>query len=197
MASRDTQDVLIIEQPSTAGHLRDTQDALIFETPAAALASGHLRDTQDCLIFEFPAPYGTATLSFMFVYAAGNTVVGFTPQFPPVGKQAFGEWGMQAVRHDSVTVDGIKSSVLDRLDHVTTLNFPFVTLSDMASWKQMETNILTGEQFLYCPLPDYPGAPGTLNQFSLVQILSMDWTPKFASPGIFSLGMQLRLIGDM
>lgn len=51
---RDTQDVLILEQPANVGSLRDTQDVLIFETPTQGF--GHLRATQDTLIFELPAP---------------------------------------------------------------------------------------------------------------------------------------------
>ena len=34
MAIRDTQDVLIVEQPNPSANLRDTQDVLILEIPA-------------------------------------------------------------------------------------------------------------------------------------------------------------------
>lgn len=211
MAIRDTQDALIVEQPFTSGHLRDTQDVLILEVPATAFASGHLRDTQDVLLVEWenstahlrvtqdPMLYEYPFIDAMFVYQApgASVLTRFTPAYPPIRKQPLHLWGMGAVRHDSLTVDGIRQSVLDHIDTVTTLIFDWVALSDMAAWKAFEQYALGGGHFGYCPLPDYPGAIGDPTGFSDVKLLSMDWIPKFKCPHLFSLEMKLKLVADL
>jgi hypothetical protein len=81
---------------------------------------------------------------------------------------------------------------------VTTLTFPFVPLSDMAAWKAFQEYALTGGQFAYRPMPDYPViTAGDNTGFSTFQLISMNWTPKFESVGIFSLELKLRLVRDM
>ena len=97
---------------------------------------------------------------------------------------------------------------------MTTLTFPFVALSDMAAWKAFESYALTGGVFTFLPILDYPNDypvsstivadqmfqyPGTVSGetgCSLCQLVSMDWTTKYESPGIFSLVMKLRLVAD-
>ena len=193
MAIRDTQDVLIVEQPFTSGAIRDTQDVLILEVPTTAFGSpGHLRVTQDAMLFEYPS----VTAMFVYQAAGASVTTKFTPQFPPVKKQPFTLWGLEATRHDSLTSAGAKRSALERLDNVTTLTFPFVTLADMASWKALETYALTGAIFAYCPSFD-PWMQLDETAFSAVQLLSMDWKPKFESFGIFSLEMKIKIFRDM
>ena len=138
---------------------------------------------------------------------------GFTPLYPPIKKQPFGLWGLEAKRADSITADGVKQSVLERIDSVTTLYFPFVALSDMPQWQAFESYALTGGVFTYLPLDDYPNEvigsaiedqmfqwPGTVageTGCSICQLAeTMDWKPKFSSPGIFSLTMKLRDVSD-
>lgn len=193
MASRDTQDVLIIEQPFTSGALRDSQDVLIIEVPTTAFGpAGHLRDTQDPMLFEYPF----VTAMFVYQAAGASVTTKFTPQFPPVKKQPYTLWGLEATRHDSLTTDGAKKSVFERVDNVTTLTFPFVTLADMAAWKALETYALTGAPFAYCPSFD-PWMKLDETGFSAVQLLSMDWKPHFESFGIFSLEMKIKIVRDM
>ncbi len=178
-----------------------------------------------------PAPAGTTQLLFgvndypladntgAWVFQNGGYIytstpvapTAFTPTFPPIKKQPFTLWGMEAKRADSITVNGIKRSVLDRIDTVTTLTFPFVPKSDLVAWKDFEQYALTGGFFTYRPILDYPNAslvepmfeyPGTdsgdnMGGYSVVKMVSMDWTPKFQSQGIFSLDMKLRLVGDI
>jgi hypothetical protein len=174
--------------------LRDTQDVLIFEIPATSFGpSGNLHDTQDCIVLEFPF------INYMFVYQASvGNLVGFTPVYPPRGKQPLYQWGLEVKRADSVTVDGIKRSVCDTINQITTLTFPFVSLSDMAAWKAFEQFALTGGTFAYRPMPDYPVVtPGDNTGFSTFTLVNMDWTPVFQSPQIFSLAMKLKLVADL
>ncbi len=193
MSIRDTQDALIIEQPNSAAKIRDSQDVLIVELPQGNFgAAGHLRDSQDALIYEYPF------VNAMFVYQApgANALTGFTPTWPPVKKQPLYQWGLAAVRHDSVTVDGVKRSMLDRLDGVTTLSFPQVALSDMAAWKAFEQYALSGATFAYCPGFD-PWATTDNTGFSTFRLINMDWTPHFQFFQTFSLEMKLLLVKDM
>jgi hypothetical protein len=171
--------------------IRDTQDVLIFETPVPQV--GNIRDSQDVLVYEYPF------INYMFQYQpAVGTLVGFTPVYPPRGKQPLYLWGLEAKRSDSITVDGIKRSVCDTINNVTILTFPFVSLSDMAAWKAFEQFALTGGTFAYRPMPDYPAiTPGDNTGFSTFTLVNMDWTPKFESPQIFSLAMKLKLVADL
>jgi hypothetical protein len=151
------------------------------------------------------------TIQTAFPPRSGGTGNIFTPAYPPCQKQPFGCWGMEAKRVDSVTVGGIKRSVLERIDTVTTLQFPYVALSDMAAWKAFQQYALGGGEFTYRAVPGYAVAPSSEPMFqfpgadngddvpgySVVQALSMDWTPKFKSPGIFSLEMKLKLVEDV
>lgn len=193
MAIRDTQDVLITEQHWTSGTLRVTQDVLLIEWQNT---NAHLRVTQDVMIYEYPF------VNAMFVYQVpGSTSLTlFTPIYAPVRKQPFELWGFEAARRDSITVDGVKRSALDRLDQVTTLNFDAVALSDMAAWKAFEQYALSGAQFAYKPLPDNPTIPANVGDntaFSVCQLLSMDWIPRFESFQVFSLQMKLLLVRDL
>jgi len=197
MAIRDTQDELIFEVPGgglAPGGLRDTQDSLIFEAPAGVLQPGNLRDSQDCLVYEYPF------INDMFVYqVAGSTVLtGFTPVFPPVKRQPLALWGMEAVRHDSITSEGMKRSVLERIDGVTTLTFPYVAGSDMAAWKAFEAFATGGGTFAYRPNKNaYARDAWDNTGFSTFKLIDMDWKPHFEAPQAFSLEMKLRLVKDM
>lgn len=195
--------------------------------PTGGVGSGY-GDVQYMQTFapgSYPTAFGTEIYGPWAMVAIGllpgpsplpiipAATTGFTPLYPPTKKQPFGCWGLDAKRADSITADGIKESVLDRLDSVTTLHFPFVALSDMPAWKAFEEYALTGGVFTYLALPDYPpGAdsgnpledsmfqyPGTVSGetgCSLCQLVSMEWTPKFESFQTFSLEMKLRLVRD-
>jgi len=133
---------------------------------------------------------------------------GFTPTYPPVKKQPQGLWGLEAKRADSIAASGVKQTVFERIDEVTTLKFPFVPSGDLASWKEFETYALSGAPFAYRAIPDYPNAaaPGPMFQYpgdeamppgySVAQMVSMDWTPHFESVGNFSLDLKIRLVED-
>lgn len=209
MAIRDTQDVLITEQQWTSGTLRVTQDALFVEFQST---NGNLRVTQDALLIEFKTAnaklrvtqdamiYEYPFINAMFVYQApGSSVLtGFTPVFPPVKRQPLALWGLEAVRHDSLTTDGIKRSVLERIDNVTTLTFPYVAESDMAAWKAFEEYAVGGGTFAYRPnANDWATNPWDNTGFSTFKLIDMDWKPKFEAPLAFSLEMKLKLVKDM
>src|ERR1039458_1054083 len=213
MAIRDTQDALVVEQPNPSAKVLDTQDVLILEGPAGALGpTGHLRDTQDALLVEWEGStahlrvtqdsmlYEYPFVNAMFVYQApgASVLTGFTPVFPPVKRQPLYMWGLEAVRHDSLTTDGIKLSVLERLDNVTTLNFEYVAESDMAAWKAFEEFAVGGGTFAYRPNANaWAGNPGDNTGFSTFKLIDVDWKPHFEAPLAFSAKMKLKLVKDM
>jgi hypothetical protein len=134
---------------------------------------------------------GGGGAEYMFVYYPdGVTFVGFTPVFPPIKKQPLGLWGLQAKRADSITADGQKQSVFERVDSVTVALFPAVALSDMAQWKALESFALAGGTFFYRPNIGWLDDTG----FMTCTLDSLDWTPKFESFKAFSLDMKIRQV---
>ncbi len=129
---------------------------------------------------------------YMFVYFPSGTEVDFTPVFSPVAKQPEYQWGLEAKRVDSITASGLKQSVCERIDQVTTVKFPYVALSDMAAWKAFESYALGGGTFFYRPNIGWSDDTGYLT----CAMVSMDWTPKFKSFQAFSLDMKLRLVAE-
>ncbi len=119
------------------------------------------------------------------MYNSGLGDFTFTPTYPAIGRQP--NDGLAATRHDSITSSGIKQSVLERIDDVMTLSFPFVPLSDMTAWKTMMTWLLAGNVFAYFPNSAVPTiwADYTLDD--------MDWTPKWTSFQNFSFELHCRL----
>jgi IPT/TIG domain/Viral BACON domain len=129
---------------------------------------------------------------YMFVYFPSSTEVDFTPIFSPVAKQPEYQWGLEAKRADSITASGLKTSVCERIDQVTTVKFPYVALSDMPAWKAFESYALGGGTFFYRPNIGWSDDTG----FLTCAMISMDWTPKFKSFQAFSLDMKLRLVAE-
>lgn len=121
----------------------------------------------------------------LFRYNAGAGDVNFTPVYPPRGKQPLD--GLLATRHDSITSSGIKQAVLERIDDVTTLVFPFVPQSDLAAWKAFMLFALAGGVFAYRP---NAADPTIWNEFTTDQL---DWTPKWVAPQMFSHELKCRL----
>jgi Viral BACON domain len=103
----------------------------------------------------------TVTVTLTISGTGGSaSSTGFTPEWPPIKKQPIGLWGLEAKRADSITVDGLKQSMLDHIDTVTTLTFPFVPVTDLPAWRDFELYALSGAFFVYAPIPDYPSYPG-------------------------------------
>jgi hypothetical protein len=122
----------------------------------------------------------------MLLYDPGSGVIEFTPVYPAIGKQQLGG-GLAATRHDSVASAGNKQSVLERVDTLTTLSFPFCAASDISAWKAFLDYAIGGGVSAFRP----NAADDTVwYEYSLD---SMDWVLKFVAPGIFSLEFQCRL----
>jgi hypothetical protein len=95
--------------------------------------------------------YGTVP---QFTYSSGTT---FVPTYAPRKKQPIATLGQEAIRHDSITTSGLQQSVLERVDRVFDLDFPFVPESDLASWDAFISWAIAGNQFQYAPDATAPG----------------------------------------
>lgn len=121
----------------------------------------------------------------MFIYNLGSGDIEWVPSTPAIGKQPLD--CLAATRHDSITSSGIKQSVLERIDDVMTLSFPFVPVGDLANWKAFMAWALAGNVFAYRP-------NSTINTvWGEYTLDSLDWTPKFVCFGYFSFELQCRL----
>jgi len=127
------------------------------------------------------APY----IQCCFIYNTGPGDIEFIPTYPPIGKQP--NDCLAATRHDSITSSGIKQAVLERIDDVMTLTFPYVPQSDLAAWKTMMAWLLAGNVFAYRP----NAADNTVwGEYTLD---SVNWTPKWVAPQTFSFELQCRM----
>jgi hypothetical protein len=122
----------------------------------------------------------------MFIYNPGSGIVEFVPTYPAISRAALGGGGA-ATRHDSLTSTGIKKSVLERIDTLNTLTFPFAPAGDMANWQAFMNYALAGGVFAYRPnaLDNTVWYEYTLD--------SMDWVPKLTSWQNHSFDIQCRL----
>lgn len=122
----------------------------------------------------------------MLIYNPGSGIVDFTPTYPATKRQP-GAGGLTATRHDSITSSGIKQSVLERIDTLTTLSFPYCPASEMSSWEAFMSFALGGGVFAFRPdaTDDTVWYEYTLE--------SMDWSPKWTSYNNFSIDLQVRL----
>jgi hypothetical protein len=122
----------------------------------------------------------------MLIYNAGAGIVDFTPTYPAVKRQP-GAGGVEATRHDSFTSSGIKQSVLERIDTVTTLTFVACPATEMDSWQAFFTWALSGGVFAF-----RPDATDHLTWYEYT-LDSMDFVPKWTSFNNFSVELKVRL----
>lgn len=121
----------------------------------------------------------------MFIYDPGGGDVEFTPTWPAIGKQPLD--GLSAVAHPSISSSGLKQTVLERIDDLMTLPFPYVPLNDLAQWRAFMLWALAGNVFAYRP----NAADDTV--WSEYTLESDGWSPKFVCVGTFSFELKCRL----
>src|SRR6266567_5350233 len=102
----------------------------------------------------------------------GNTL-DFT--YPNVGKPESPDTGagddQEATRHDTVTCDGTKQSIIERIDVFKTLQMDDVPELDLPAWRAFTTYALQGFPFDYYP-------DSSLGTFSTWTLEDDKWLPK-------------------
>lgn len=122
-----------------------------------------------------------------FVYDPGTGPVTFTPTYPAVQKPGADE--LDAIRHDSDTISGIRQSIFERIDVYRTLQFDSVPQSDEANWTAFMTYALTGGSFNYYP-------DSTLTPFITFTLDDTNWAPalNFLTTDKFKLKLRQVLV---
>lgn len=123
--------------------------------------------------------YGTVP---QFTYN-GNT---FIPTYAPTNKEPI--FGQEATRHDSITTSGLQQSVVERVDRVTPLEFPFIPQSDLNNWDAFITWAIQGNQFQYAPDAT---APLT---YTTCYLMTQKVAYKRVGYQLFSISLQLRQV---
>lgn len=117
-------------------------------------------------------------------YNTGSGTVTLIPTFPPVQKPGADE--RAAVRHDSITISGIKQSITDRVEKYVTLTFNFVPLADLAVWAPFIDWAIAGGKFRYFP------DQNNLSVFNDYTIEDAGWVPKRVAFSMYAFSLRLR-----
>lgn len=120
---------------------------------------------------------------FSYPGGLGGATVNFTPTWPCVKKTPFAL--PVAVRHDSITISGLKQSILERLDYFQDLYFDDVPVADAVSWNSFLNYALTGGQFNY-----YADSTSTL--YEIYTLEDYAWGFKFRSWNNFTFSIKIR-----
>jgi hypothetical protein len=121
-----------------------------------------------------------------FAYQAiPGTVVDLIPTYPPNDKPGFDT--LEATRHDSITSNGEKQSIFERIDQFLMLNFKTVPSADLSAWSAFLTYALTGANFTYFP-------DSTIETvFQEYTLEDTKITPKRVAPGVYTFTLNMRL----
>src|SRR5437660_810378 len=83
------------------------------------------------------------------VYDPGSGTVTLTPTYPNVQKPYMDSF--EALRHDSITSDGIRQSMLERVDRIRPITFESVPWTDLPMWEDFFAYAVQGGSFRYYP----------------------------------------------
>jgi hypothetical protein len=119
------------------------------------------------------------------LYDAGSGTVTVTPTYPNIQKPYMDNF--EAVRHDSITSDGVRQSITERVDRVRPINFETVPWTDMPMWESFFAYAIQGGPFSYYP-------DGTATAFQTWQLVDDKIAPTFVAFGLSKFAMNMRLV---
>jgi hypothetical protein len=91
-----------------------------------------------------------------------------------------------AVRHDNVATDGVRESVLERIDEFLEFSLEWIQAgTDLANWRAFLDHALTGAPFAY-----YPDA--TLPAFTNYVLEDTETRIEYKTPGRYTLTVKCR-----
>jgi len=125
----------------------------------------------------FPTP------KIIFDPGSGATTV--TPTYPNIQKPYMDNF--EATRHDSITSDGTRQSITERVDRVRPVNFEFVPWTDLPMWEAFFAYAIQGGNFQYYP-------DGTASAFATWQLVDDKIAPSFVAFGLSKFVMNMRLV---
>jgi hypothetical protein len=119
------------------------------------------------------------------IYDPGTGATVVTPTFPNIQKPYMDNF--EAVRHDSITSDGVRQSITERVDRVRPINFETVPWTDMPMWEAFFAYAIQGGPFQYYP-------DGTATAFQTWQLVDDKIAPTFVAFGLSKFAMNMRLV---
>ena|ERR1035437_2578040 len=119
------------------------------------------------------------------VYDPGTGAVTVTPTYPPVQKPYMDDF--QALRHDSITSDGIRQSMLERVDRIKPVMIENAPWTDLPMWEAFFAYAVQGGTFKY-----YPDA--TAPAFQTWQLVDDTVSPTFVAFGLSKFVFHMRLV---
>jgi hypothetical protein len=119
------------------------------------------------------------------IYDPGTGATTLTPTYPNIQKPYMDNF--EAVRHDSITSDGNRQSITERVDRVRPVNFEFVPWTDLAMWDAFFSYAIQGGTFQYYP-------DGTATAFATWQLVDDKIAPAFVAFGLSKFSMSMRLV---
>lgn len=129
-------------------------------------------------------PYGAVP---QFNYGAGFATT-FNPTYAARQKQPIATLGQSAIRHDSITISGVQQSIIERIDRVFDLDFPFVPSADLAGWDAFIAWAIAGNQFQYVPDTQ------SLGTYVTCYMTSEEIPYKWVGYQLFSVSFKCRVV---
>lgn len=126
---------------------------------------------------SFPVP--------KIVYDPGTGTVNLPFTYPPVQKS--GAPDLEATRHDSISISGLKQTISERVDEFLPLQIDFVPLADLPAWEDFMRFALAGGEFLYY-------ADATSVHAFVYTLEDTKWQPKRNFYGISKFTLNMRKV---
>lgn len=141
------------------------------------------------------------------IYPASAPVTTLVFTYPPVEKP-FGPTNdgdeIESVRNDSITLSGLRQSMLYRADEFKHLIMSNVPVADMPNWKLFSIFAQSGDSFLYYPdatlsgfdewLLEDSGGSNRSQTSSSSSSSSTNWNPKYVPRGLASFELVMRKV---
>jgi len=118
-------------------------------------------------------------------YDAGSGTVIVDPTYPNVQKPYLDDF--EAVRHDSISTSGVRSSMVERVDRIRNVNFNNVPWADLPMWDAFFSYAVEGGSFVY-----YPDVTATA--FATWELVDDKVSFSFVCRGVSKFEMHMRLV---
>ena len=105
--------------------------------------------------------------------------------YPPINKA--GAADLEAVRHDTISISGLKQTITERIDEFLPLQIDFVPLADLPAWTDFMHWALAGGLFLYY-------ADHTSVHAWVYTLEDTTWQPKRNFFGISKFALRMRKV---
>lgn len=174
--------VLSNELSVVASNVFATGDSVEFQNCIATFLNGNDYVLDSAASLLFTAPIVHADVSAQVETGTVGRVL--LPSYPANSKPFANE--LDAIRHDSISGDGHRQVIFERIEEFQTLQFDSVPWADLPAWTTFFRSVLQGGSFRYYP-------DRTSNSYDTYVLDDQNFTPAFAVRGLSKLTMKMRL----